>query len=56
MGSVLEREEGWSGGRGSVARGWRERGIQRAHPFVWTKTADEIVKKANRPSTSNAGR
>ena len=27
----------------------------RAHPFVWTKTADEILKKANRQTTSNAG-
>jgi transposase len=26
----------------------------RAHPFVWTKTADEILKKANRPTTSNS--
>ena len=29
--------------------GWNTR----AHPFVWTKTADEILKKANRPTTSN---
>ena len=29
--------------------GWNDR----AHPFVWTKTADEILKKANRPTTSN---
>ena len=29
--------------------GWNKR----AHPFVWTKTADEILKKANRPTTSN---
>ena len=28
--------------------GWNER----AHPFVWTKTADEILAKANRPTTS----
>ena len=26
-----------------------------AIPFVWTKTADEILKKANRQTTSNAG-
>jgi hypothetical protein len=32
--------------------GWNNR----AHPFVWTKTADEILKKANRQTTSNAGR
>jgi hypothetical protein len=30
--------------------GWNER----AHPFVWTKTADrDPGKKANRPTTSN---
>jgi len=26
----------------------------RSHPFVWTRTADEILKKANRVKTSNA--
>ncbi len=25
----------------------------RAHPFVWTKTADQILKQANRQNTSN---
>jgi len=30
--------------------GWNDR----AHPFVWTKTADDILKKANRKETSNA--
>jgi transposase len=29
--------------------GWNER----AHPLVWTKTAEEILKKANRPTTSD---
>lgn len=29
--------------------GWNKR----SHPFVWTKTADEILKKANRQQTSN---
>jgi hypothetical protein len=29
--------------------GWNDR----AHPFVWTKTADDILKKANRPQTSD---
>ena len=29
--------------------GWNDR----SHPFVWTKTSDEILKKANRPTTSN---
>ena len=28
----------------------------RPHLFDWTKTADEILKKANRQTTSNAGR
>ncbi len=31
--------------------GWNDR----AHPFVWTKTADQILAKANRQKTSNAG-
>ena len=31
--------------------GWNDR----CHPFVWTKTADQILKKANRQQTSNAG-
>lgn len=30
--------------------GWNDR----SHPFVWTKTAEEILKKANRPTTSNS--
>ena len=30
--------------------GWNDR----SHPFVWTKTADEILKKANPKKTSNA--
>ena len=29
--------------------GWNDR----AHPFVWTKTADEILKKANRQNIPN---
>ena len=29
--------------------GWNKR----AHPFIWTKTAQEILTKANRPTTSN---
>lgn len=32
-------------------QGWNER----AHPFTWTKTADQILKKANRKTISNAG-
>jgi transposase len=31
--------------------GWNHR----CHPFIWTKTADQILKKANRKITSNAG-
>ncbi len=31
--------------------GWNPR----AQPFVWTKTAHQILAKANRPTTSNAG-
>jgi transposase len=30
--------------------GWNNR----SHPFVWTKTAEDILKKANRPTTSNS--
>ncbi len=28
--------------------GWNDR----AHPFVWTKTADQILSKTDRPTTS----
>ncbi len=31
--------------------GWNDR----CHPFVWTKTADQILTKANRQKTSNSG-
>jgi transposase len=31
--------------------GWNDR----CHPFVWTKTADQILAKTNRQSTSNTG-
>jgi hypothetical protein len=31
--------------------GWNDR----AHPFVWTKTADQILTKANRQKTSKSG-
>jgi len=33
----------------AFVNGWNDR----CHPFVWTKTADEILKKANRQTTSN---
>ncbi len=32
----------------AFVNGWNDR----AHPFVWTKTADEVLKKANRQATS----
>jgi transposase len=31
--------------------GWNDR----CHPFVWTKTADQILTKAKRPTTINSG-
>lgn len=31
--------------------GWNDR----AHPFTWTKTADQILAKANRKKIANAG-
>lgn len=27
----------------------------RGHPFAWTKTSTEILKKANHPTTSKTG-
>jgi transposase len=58
--SMIERQAIHRGAFGSVKElnakirafidGWNDR----CHPFVWTKTADEILKKANRKSTSNA--
>jgi hypothetical protein len=30
--------------------GWNDR----CQPFVWTKPADQILKKANRPTTSDS--
>ena len=57
---IIERQAIHRGSFGSVKDlnaklrafidGWNER----CHPFVWTKTADEILKKANRQKTSNA--
>jgi hypothetical protein len=34
-------------------RAFIDGGNDRSHPFVWTKTAEEIRRKANRPTTSN---
>ena len=31
--------------------GWNDR----CHPFIWTKTADQILQKAKPPTTSNSG-
>jgi len=31
--------------------GWNDR----CHPFIWTKTADQILTKAKRPTTKNSG-
>lgn len=41
--------------------GWNDRchpgsSTLSCHPCVWTKTADEILKKANRQTTSNTSR
>jgi transposase len=59
--SLIERQAIHRGTFGSVKDlnakirayidGWNDR----CHPFVWTKTADQILKKANRKQTSNAG-
>jgi transposase len=56
---IIERQAIHRGTFGSVRElttairtyinGWNNR----AHPFVWTKTADQILKKANRQTTSN---
>ena len=59
--SLIERQAIHRGTFGSVKDlnakirafidGWNDR----KHPFVWTKTAEEVLKKANRQTTSNAG-
>ena len=36
----------------AFVNGWNDR----AHPFIWTKTADHILAKANRQKTSDAAR
>ena len=58
--SLIERQAIHRGTFGSVKDlnakirafidGWNDR----CHPFVWTKTADQILTKANRQKTSNA--
>src|ERR1700752_3871745 len=58
---IIERQAIHRGTFGSVRdlttaiRTYINGGNNRAHPFVGTKTADEILKKANRQTTSNAG-
>ena len=57
--SIIERHAIHRGTFGSVKElnakirafidGWNDR----AHPFVWTKTPDQILKKANRQTTSD---
>jgi transposase len=58
---IIERQAIHRGSFGNVRQltqairtyisGWNKR----AHPFVWTKTADQILKKADRQLTSNTG-
>lgn len=58
---IIERQAGHRGTFANVREltqairafitGW----IKRSHPFVSTKTADKILKKANRQSTSTTG-
>ncbi len=58
--SLIERQAIHCGSFGSVKdlnakiRAFITSWNDRAHPFVWTKTADQILKKANRKQTSNA--
>ena len=35
----------------AFVNGWNDR----CHPFVWTKTAGQVLRKANRQTTSNTG-
>jgi transposase/DNA-binding CsgD family transcriptional regulator len=58
--SLVERQAIHRGSYGSVRdlnakiRAYIDSWNDRCHPFIWTKTADEILKKANRKNTSNA--
>jgi transposase len=59
--SIIERQAIHRGSFGSVRDlnakirgfiiGWNDR----AHPFTWTKTAEQVLTKANRKKTSDAG-
>ena len=59
--SLIERQAIHRGTFGSVRdlnakiRAFIDSWNDRCHPFVWTKTADQILNKANRKHTSNAG-
>jgi transposase len=59
--SIIERQAIHRGTFGSVKdlnakiRAFIDGWNNRAPPFVWTKTADQILTKANRKKTSNAG-
>ncbi|WP_197704477.1 IS630 family transposase [Jatrophihabitans sp. GAS493] len=58
---IIERQAIHRGTSGSVSdlttkirafiNGWNDR----SHPFAWTKTADQILTKANRQTTSKTG-
>jgi transposase len=58
---IIERQAIHRGSFGSVKDlntkirafidGWNDR----AHPFVWTKTTDQILAKAKRPTTTHSG-
>jgi len=58
---IIERQAIHRGSFGSIKdlnakirafiEGWNDR----SHPFVWTKTADQILTKAKRPTTINSG-
>jgi transposase len=58
--SIIERQAIHRGSYASVAdlnhriRAYIDGWNQRAHPFVWTKTAEQILAKANRQKTSDA--
>ncbi len=59
--SLIERQAIHRGVFGSVKdlnakiRAYIDGWNNRCHPFVWTKTADDILKQTNRKQTSNAG-
>lgn len=38
-----------------VARAFIDGWDERSHPFVWTKTADEVLRKSNPKKTSETG-